>query len=103
MSQARVAQFSALVQRQPDNELFRFSLAQALAADDRSSDAIPHLEFCVNKKADWMFPRIMLGKIHLAEGRPTQAKPLLEDALRLAVEQDHDDPAAELRSLLATL
>lgn len=99
----RSAQFAAMVARQPDNELFRFSLAQALVAEDRPAEAVPHLEFCVGKKADWMFPRIMLGKLHLAAGRPREAQPLLEDALRLAIEQDHDDPAAELHGLLATL
>ncbi|MFM1851937.1 MAG: hypothetical protein RIS54_1621 [Verrucomicrobiota bacterium] len=97
----RVAQFEALVARQPENELFRFSLAQALVAADRGADAIPHLEFCVNRKADWMLPRILLGKELLKSGQPAAARPLLESALQLAIDQDHDDPAAELRALLA--
>ena len=54
---SRVAQFHSLVERQPDNELFRFSLAQALVAENRGVEAIPHYEFCVAKKADWMMPR----------------------------------------------
>lgn len=97
----RVAQFEVLVARQPENELFRFSLAQALVAADRGADAIPHLEFCVNRKADWMLPRILLGKELLKSGQPAAARPLLESALQLAIDQDHDDPAAELRALLA--
>jgi predicted Zn-dependent protease len=97
----RVAQFEALVARQPETELFRFSLAQALVAADRGADAIPHLEFCVNRKADWMLPRILLGKELLKSGQPAAARPLLESALQLAIDQDHDDPAAELRALLA--
>ena len=100
---ARSAHFATLVAKQPDNELFRFSLAQALLAEDRGADALEHLEACARKKADWMMPRIMLGKTLLALGRRAEARPWLEEALKLAVEQDHQDPEAELRGLLAGL
>jgi len=100
---SRVEQFTAAVARQPANELFRFSLAQALTADGRPAEAVPHFEFCVTAKADWMMPRILLGKTLLQLGRRSDAKPLLEDALRLAVEQHHEDPERELRALLADL
>ena len=100
---SRVDQFAELVARQPDNELFRFSLAQALAEAGRADDAIPHYEFCVARKADWMMPRILLGKLLLQLGRRVEARPLLEAALRLAVEQHHEDPERETRALLAEL
>ncbi|MES2692124.1 MAG: molecular chaperone DnaJ [Verrucomicrobiota bacterium] len=100
---SRTEQFQALVARQPDNEMFRFSLAQALVADDRGAEAVPHYEFCVARKADWMMARILFGKLLLQLGRRAEAKPLLEDALRLAVEQTHEDPERELRALLADL
>ena len=100
---ARSAHFATLVAKQPDNELFRFSLAQALLAEDRGADALEHLEACARQKTDWMMPRIMLGKTLLALGRRAEAKPWLEDALRLAVDQDHQDPEAELRGLLTGL
>jgi predicted Zn-dependent protease len=103
MTPARSAHFATLVAKHPDNELFRFSLAQALLAEDRGADALEHLEACANKKSDWMMPRIMLGKTLLALGRRAEAKPWLEDALQLAVSQDHQDPEAELRGLLAGL
>ena len=100
---SRSEHFGALVARQPDNEMFRFSLAQALAAEGRPAEAIPHYEFCVAKKADWMMARILLGKLFLQLGRRADAKPLLESALRLAVDQQHEDPERELRALLADL
>lgn len=103
MSQARIDQFSALVAKQPDNELFRFSLAQAFMTAGRGAEACEHLEICCRRKADWMMPRIMLGKYLLAAGRGAEAKPLLEEALALAVAQAHEDPASELRTLLAGL
>ena len=98
---SRAAQFQALVDQQPQNVLFRFSLAQALVAEGRATEAVPQFEFCVASKADWMMPRILLGKLLLQLGRPADAQPLLSDALRLAVEQQHEDPERELRALLA--
>jgi len=98
---SRSEHFGTLVARQPDNEMFRFSLAQALAAEGKPADAIPHYEFCVAKKADWMMARILLGKLLLQLGRRAEARPLLEAALQLAVDQRHEDPERELRALLA--
>ena len=100
---SRAEQFAAAVARQPDNELFRFSLAQALLAEGRPADAVPHFEFCVAKKSDWMMPRILLGKLLVQLGRRVDAKPLLAEALQLAVAQQHEDPERDLRALLADL
>ncbi len=99
----RSAHFAALVARQPDNELFRFSLAQALLTENKPADAIEHLIACATKKADWMMPRILLGKALLGLGRKSQAKPWLEQALQLAIAQDHEDPAQELQAILRDL
>lgn len=100
---SRIEQFQSLVSRQPDNELFRFSLAQALEAAGRAPEAIPHYEFCIAKKADWMMPRILLGKLFLSLGRHAEARPLLEAARQLAIDQHHEDPERELRAILAEL
>lgn len=100
---ARVDRFAALVAGQPDNELFRFSLAQALAEAGRLPDAVEHYTFCARKKADWMMPRILLGKLLLAQGRKAEARPWLEEALQLAVDQQHEEPEAEVRGLLHDL
>jgi predicted Zn-dependent protease len=100
---SRAELFAAAVARQPDNELFRFSLAQALVAEDRATEAVAHYEFCAAKKSDWMMPRILLGKLLVQLGRRADARTPLEDALRLAVEQQHEDPERELRALLADL
>jgi len=99
----RSPHFAALVARAPDNELFRFSLAQALLAEGRPEEAAPHYAFCVAKKADWMMPRILLGKLHLAAGRRAEGRLLLVAALELAISQTHEDPERELRAILAEL
>jgi Flp pilus assembly protein TadD len=98
---SRVEQFRALVEQQPQNELFRFSLAQALTAEGRDDEAVTHFEQCAVKKADWMMPRILLGKALLRLGRKAEARPVLTEALQLAIEQQHEDPERELRALLA--
>jgi predicted Zn-dependent protease len=100
---SRSEHFAALVAQQPQNVLFRFSLAQSLSAEGRASEAVPHFEVCVASRADWMMPRILLGKLFLQLGRPTEAKPLLEAALQLATDQQHEGPELELRGLLAEL
>ena len=103
MSIDRIEHFRGLVQRQPDNELFRFSLAQALEAAGRGDEAVPHYQFCVAKKPDWMMAHILLGKRLLASDRKQEARAQLELALRLAIEQSHEDPERELRGILADI
>lgn len=99
----RSAHFAALVARQPDNELFRFSLAQALLAENKPAEALDHLVACATKKPDWMMPRILLGKILLQLDRLADARPVLEAALKLAVDQHHEAPEHEIRALLGSL
>jgi predicted Zn-dependent protease len=101
----RITRFSALVAQQPENALFRYSLAQALeaAGPERHAEALEHYRICAASRADWMMPRILLGKLLLRSGDTSAARPFLEDALALAIAQDHQDPEAELRALLASL
>ncbi len=103
MPPSRSAHFAALAAKQPDNELFRFSLAQALLAEARAAEALEHLEFCARRKADWMMPRILLGKALVGLNRRPEARGWLEEALKLAVDQNHEDPERELRELLKDL
>ena len=93
--------FLPKVAAKPGNILFRFSLGQALYDEGETTSAIPHLKKCAESREDWMLPRILLGKAMLADGQDDNAKPILEAALQLATEQHHDDPANELRSILA--
>jgi predicted Zn-dependent protease len=97
----RLEQFRNLVAQQPENELFRFSLAQALAEERQFEEARPHYEFCARKKPDWMMAHIGLAKALLQLSRRAEARPVLETALHLAIEQHHEDPERELRALLA--
>ena len=95
--------FLPKVEAKPDNMLFRFSLGQALYDEGDTEASILHLQRCADSRDDWMLPRILLGKAILQHGQAADAKPILEHALKLAVDQYHDDPAAELREMLADL
>jgi predicted Zn-dependent protease len=95
--------FRPLVAQDPTNPLFRFSLGQELLKEGAAAEAIAHLQLAANSKADWMMPRILLGKAHLALGDRAAARNAFDDALRLAVAQGHEEPEEELRALLATL
>ena len=48
-----------------------------------------------------MMPRIILGKAYLELDDGEKARPLLEDALALAIAQHHEGPEDELRELLS--
>ena len=93
--------FLPKVAANPENILFRFSLGQALYDEGEAAAAIPRLKKCTESRKDLMLPRILLGKAMLAKGQDSIAKPILEAALQLAIEQHHDDPAKELRNILA--
>jgi len=95
--------FRRHVAADPANPLFRFSLGQALWTEGDAAGAIEHLRLAAASKADWMMPRILLGKSLLAVGDKLAAQVAFADALALAVAQGHEEPEEELRALLATL
>ena len=100
---ARSEIFRRHVATDPANPLFRFSLGQALWTEGDATGAVEHLRLAADSKADWMMPRILLGKCLLAAGDRDGAKAAFADALALAVAQGHEEPEEELRALLATL
>lgn len=101
MSPLRSDLFRAHLAADPANPLFRFSLGQELLKEGAPAEAAEHLRQAAAAKADWMMPRILLGKALLGLGRKAEGQPWLESALQLAVEQHHEEPEQELRALLA--
>ena len=65
---ARSEIFRRHVAADPANPLFRFSLGQALFTEGDPAGAVEHLRLAAASKADWMMPRILLGKSLLAVG-----------------------------------
>lgn len=97
------SKYKDLVSRNPNNELFRFSLGQALMEEGRPQEAIEAFSFCLEKKADWMMAAILKGKCLLAANRESEAIPVFDHALKLAIIQHHETPEEEIRAILATL
>lgn len=97
---ARSELFRAHVAADPANPLFRFSLGQELLKEGAAAEAIAHLRLAADAKADWMMPRILLGKACQAAGDRAAAVAAWEQALALAVAQGHEEPETELRALL---
>lgn len=102
MSNDRIAKALELWKKYPDNDLSRYNLAQAYFDAGDFKNAAENLRPLCAKKPDWMVVHILLGKALMALGRTAEAKPVLEHALQLAVEQHHDGPREELVELLKT-
>jgi Flp pilus assembly protein TadD len=97
---ARSELFRAHVAADPVNALFRFSLGQELLKEGAPAEAAEHLRRAAEAKADWMMPRVLLGKALTAVGDHAGARAAWTAALALAVAQGHEEPEAELRALL---
>ncbi|GBL43861.1 hypothetical protein LBMAG55_07490 [Verrucomicrobiota bacterium] len=100
---SRSALFRRHVEAEPGNPLFRFSLGQELLKEGAAAEAVGHLRRAAEAKADWMMPRVLLGKACLAAGDRPSAQAAWTEALALAVAQGHEEPEVELRALLAAL
>jgi tetratricopeptide (TPR) repeat protein len=97
------ARQKALVSQFPRNELARFSLGKALYDAGDLLGAREHLSVALSLKPDWMVVQILLGKCDLAEGRTSEAVQAFQRALKLAQDQHHEGPQAELEDLLSEL
>src|SRR5258706_16474925 len=103
MSNERIQKAQELFERFPNNELSRYSLAQALYDAGDYAQAAEHLQTLCAKKSDWMVVHILLGKCRLQTGARDDAKKLFEHSLQLAIAQHHDGPREELEQLLQSL
>jgi Flp pilus assembly protein TadD len=98
-----VARYEKMVEQFPENELGRFSLGKALFDAGNFGRAKEHLGVALAKKPDWMVVQILLGKCDLALGDKAGAKIAFETALKLAIDQNHEGPQAEMEQALAEL
>jgi Flp pilus assembly protein TadD len=99
----RVAKWQALVDKNPDNELARYSLGSALYEAGRFGDAEPHFRRALELKDDWVLAYIFRARCLVRLGRASDAKPLLARGRELSIQQHHDAPVEEIDALLAEL
>ena len=62
MPAEKIAKWKALVDKNPTNELARFSLASAYFEDGLFADAEPHFKRALDQKDDWVVAYILRSK-----------------------------------------
>jgi len=103
MADDAIARYSALLAKDPNNDLARFSLGKAFFDAGRFAEATETLRACVEKKPDWMVPTILIARCLIQTGDKASARQWLEKARQLAIDQHHDGPLEEVNGLLASL
>ena len=103
MSVEKIARFRALAEKEPDNPLHQFALAQALLGAGDHAQAERAFGRCLELKPDWMVAAIKRGRCLVELKRWDEARGCLELAGDLAQKQGHDEPWAEIRELMAQL
>ncbi len=103
MTTSRSDLFREKVRQSPNNLLFRFSLAQACFEEEDFPGVIEAIQPCLEQRPDWMLARILYGRALLQQDNTSLAKQELNEALRLAHEQNHEAPAEELIQLLSEI
>ena len=96
----RSSLFRTKLEASPENDLFRFSLAQALWDEGNWSECIEQLELCLQKRPDWMIASLLLAKVKMKTGELEDAQRILNETVRMAREQDHEGPEEEALALL---
>jgi tetratricopeptide (TPR) repeat protein len=87
----------------PGNPIARFSLARALAEAGVHAEAREHLKVALEARPDWMAARILEGRCAASTGDTEGAIRAFRLARRLAVDQGHEGPLAEMDEALAEL
>ena len=98
-----IARYTKLLVQYPDNALARFSLGKAYFDVGEFAQAKVQFELALTKREDWMVTEILLGKCELALGNPDAARQAFGRARKLAIDQNHEGPLAEVESRLADL
>ena len=101
--QAKIDKFAALVAKNPENELARFSLGSALFEAGRFADAEPHFAKALALKGDWVMAYILRARCLIRLGRVDEARPLLATGRQHSLAQHHEAPVEEIDEILAEL
>jgi len=100
VSDERIARFEALVASEPDNLLHQFALAQALLRAGEFEGGEAAFGRCLELDPAWMVAAIKRGRCLVGLERWDDAREALELGAKLAVEQNHEEPFAEIRELM---
>ena len=96
----KIERFQALHDKDPDNPLHLFALAQACLAAEEYERAEATYAECLRRDPDWMMAAIRRGRCLVVLGRWDEARQSLERGAELAGRQGHDEPFEEIREWL---
>jgi tetratricopeptide (TPR) repeat protein len=100
---AKIEKWRKLVEKNPDNELARYSLASAFFDAGRFADAEPHFARALELKDDWVMAYILRARCLIRLGRVDEARPLLARGRDHSIRQRHESPVEEIDAILAEL
>ena len=103
MSQDKIERFAAFAERDPDNPLHAFALAQALLEVEDFARAEAAYGRCLELNPDWMVASIRRARCLIELERFDEARTSLDHGAALATKQGHDEPFEEIRALLDEL
>lgn len=103
MSQDKITRFAALVEKDPDNKLHRFALAQALYQGGELERAEAAFGDCLERDPEWMVAAIKRGRCLVELARWDDARRWLDRGAELAQAQNHEEPFEEIRELMDQL
>ena len=99
----KVVKWKQLVEKNPDNELARFSLGSAYFDDGLFAEAEPHFKRALELKDDWVVAYILRARCLIRLGRVDEARPLLATGRQHSLAQHHEAPVEEIDEILAEL
>ncbi len=96
---ARIQRYRAMVDRFPQSEVPRYSLASALIEAGELAEAETHLRVLLEHKPDYMMAAVQLAQILTQQERWDDALEACDAAIALAVAQDHKGPLMDCEAL----
>jgi len=91
-----ISRFEAMLQAGQDSPMLRLSLANAMVAAGRSTDAILHLERALEQDPGYSAAWKLLGRILLDTGEPVRAIDACERGISVAREKGDIQAAKEM-------
>jgi len=96
---ARIERWSRLAAQEPGNKLHQFALAGAYLQAARFGEGAQAYGRCLELDPGWMVAAIKQARCLIELRRFDEARTALDLGARLAIEQGHDEPFAEIRAL----
>lgn len=103
MSTDKITRFRELSEKDPDNPLHAFALAQAYLGVEDWEHAEAAFARCLELDPEWMMAVIRHGRCLVELERWEEARAALEQGAALATKLGHDEPFGEIRELLGDI